>query len=423
MGNYILNAAMVIATVWIVKRFWKSFFEKKKTSFFSVIVWIIFCLFQMVFQLNREGIHIWMTVFNGILILIIAISGYRCIGKRKYFMLMVFSAVWALIEFFVFFILNFVSSQAERLDIIGVVISKILMIMFVYVVSMYWNRQREEFVPNNFYIYLLFFPVGSICIAINEFNEKGNTFSSICTISILLVFNVLIFELYIKMNEIFMNEYDKAMYAQQIEIISGNTAEQKKIMEEFYREKHDLANELVSLKGCIEGGNMESLNRNLDKIIHSYKNVEKVCNTGNSTVDAIINFKYAAASEYGIKFCLKIFIPNELAIDVCDIGIVLGNAIDNAIEAVRRCINKEKVIQISMGVKKEAWVIVIKNPYEHEIEKDKTGLLVSTKQNKQKHGYGSKSITRIAEKYQGESITETQNGIFSLTIVLNFREL
>ncbi len=193
-------------------------------------------------------------------------------------------------------------------------------------------------------------------------------------------------------------------------------------MEEFYREKHDLVNELASLKGCIEECNMESLTKNLDKIIHSYESTEKVCNTGNSTVDAIINFKYAVASEYGIKFCLKIFIPNELSIDICDIGVVLGNAVDNAIEAVRKCKNREKIIQISMGVRKEAWVIVIKNPYEHEVEKGRNGMLLSTKQEKQRHGYGLKSITRIAEKYQGEAITEIENGIFSLTVVLNLRE-
>ncbi len=225
MRDYILNIAMVIATVWIVKRFWGIFFEKKKNSLLSVIVWVIFCVFQMVFQLNQGNIHIWMTIFNDVLILMIAISGYHCMGKQKYFMLMIFSAVWALIEFFVFFTLNFVSEQPERLNVIGVVISKILMIMFVYVISIYWNKQRGEFVPNNFYLYLLFFPIGSICIAINEFYARENTFSSICTISILLIFNVIIFELYIKMNEIFMKECDKAVYAQQIEIISGNTAE------------------------------------------------------------------------------------------------------------------------------------------------------------------------------------------------------
>ena len=139
-------------------------------------------------------------------------------------------------------------------------------------------------------------------------------------------------------------------------------------------------------------------------------------------MDAIINFKYTAASKLDIKFNLKIFIPNEFPIDVCDIGIVLGNAIDNAIEAVKKCKNAEKIIEISMGVKKEAWVVVIKNPYEHKIEKNWTGIPVSTKKEKHRHGYGLKSIMKIADKYQGEVVIETKDGLFSLIIVLNFRE-
>ena len=121
-----------------------------------------------------------------------------------------------------------------------------------------------------------------------------------------------------------------------------------------------MTNELVSLKGYIEKGDIDGIIENLDNIIHSNQYAEKISNSGNSTVDAIINFKYAAASKFDIKFSLKIFIPDEFPIDICDIGIVLGNAIDNAIEAVRECRNQKKIIEISMGVKKEAWVVVIK---------------------------------------------------------------
>lgn len=52
----------------------------------------------------------------------------------------------------------------------------------------------------------------------------------------------------------------------------------------------------------------------------------------------------------------------------CDIGIALGNALDNAIEAVRDCRQHQKVIEISMGVKKQALVMLIKNPYEHVLK-------------------------------------------------------
>ncbi|MFG6323696.1 MAG: GHKL domain-containing protein [Lachnospiraceae bacterium] len=423
MSNYILNIAMVITTMWIVRRFWNIFYKKKKTSSWSVMIWMIFGLFQTYLHIRQEDADMLMTICNILLILLIAILGYHCTGKQKYFLVAAFSVVWALTEFLVFYVLNLILKPAESMYNMGAVITKIFMMIFVYVVTSYWSKERGEFVPHYYYLYLLFFPIGSIYISFSVFKDtKNHMLSSIVIMIILLIFNVTIFELYTKMNEMFMNECDKAVYAQQIDIISGNTTEQKRIMEEFYKEKHDLANELVSLKGYIEKGDIEGIIENLDIIIHNNQCAEKISDSGNSTVDAIINFKYTAASKLDIKFNLKIFIPNEFPIDVCDIGIVLGNAIDNAIEAVKKCKNAEKIIEISMGVKKEAWVVVIKNPYEHKIEKNWTGIPVSTKKEKHRHGYGLKSIMKIADKYQGEVVIETKDGLFSLIIVLNFRE-
>lgn len=422
LGDYILNFAMVIATVWFVNRFWGSFFERKKTSFLFVAVNILYCVFQMIRQSNKGHIDIIQTILNIILILIIAISGYRCAGKKKYFLLLLFYSSWSLLEELVYFFLRNIQIEQWDRNEIGVIISNILMIILIYIISVVWHKRNSEIMPDKFYLFLLLLPIGSIYIAINEFYSSNNKVSSIITISILILFNVIIFEIYIKMNELFAYEKEKTMYEQQLDIISYNTFEQKKIMEDFHEEKHNLVNELIALRGGIERCDREEAIKNLNKIIKQCHHVETVSNSGNSTVDAIINFKYAVAKEYGIEFSLKIFIPEELPIAQCDIGVVLGNAIDNAIEAVKDCKNKEKVIEISMGVKKEAWVLVIRNPYEHELKKDKTGMLLTTKQEKRIHGYGIKSIMRVAEEYQGEAIIDTENGLFSLTLVINFGE-
>ena len=94
----------------------------------------------------------------------------------------------------------------------------------------------------------------------------------------------------------------------------------------------------------------------------------------------------------------------------------------NAIEAAKKCRNSKKVIDISMGVKKEAWIIIIKNPFEGVLKRDRNGKILSTKTNEYRRGYGLKSIERIVEKYQGEIIIDTENGRFSVTMVLNFGE-
>ena len=311
----------------------------------------------------------------------------------------------------------------ENRNILAEVISKIFMMIFVYTLSMVWGSKRGEFVANKLFWWLFIIPIGSVYIAISELYSQTQNLSSAIVISFLLVFNVIIYEMYIKMNEIFIREKENAVYDQQLDLVAGNTTEQKRMMEDFHEEKHNLVNELIVLKDLIRNGNESDAVDNIDEIINGCYYAERISDTGNSTVDAIINFKYAVAREYGIEFYLKVFIPDEMPIEQRDIGVVLGNALDNAIEAVKNCKNHEKRIEITMGVKKEAWIMVIKNPYENEIKQDRSGKIVTNKLDKSRHGYGLKSIEKISDKYQGDVITDMEDGAFTITVVLNFEKI
>lgn len=140
-------------------------------------------------------------------------------------------------------------------------------------------------------------------------------------------------------------------------------------------------------------------------------------------IDALINVKYAIAKGKGIEFVLKIFIPEDLPINQCDMGIILGNALDNAIEATEKCRHSKKEIDIIMGIKKGSLVLVVKNPYENALKTDKAGNLVTTKKEFHLHGYGISSIRRVAEKYHGDIWVEDEEGQFVLTATMNLGEL
>ena len=421
--DILLNISIVIATVWIVKRFWGSFFEEKQNSILSVSLWIVYCIFQFFFGYHNGRLQIFATILNILLILSIAMVAYQSRGKEKYFLLATFYAGWSLIEVFVFSLINsFDIGESQQRDIIGLVLSNILMILSVYALSMVAEKRKESPVPGKYYFFLLLVPVGSIVIAINEFCSEGKSFFAVITISILILFNVIIFELYVKINKVFAYEKEHTVYAQQFDMIEKITVSQKKMLEEFYEDRHNLLNKLIVLKNSVENSDKESVIRNLNQIIKNSNISENISNTGNSTIDCLINFKYAVAKEYGITFQLKIFIPEELPMEPCDIGIALGNALDNAIEAVRDCRQHQRVIEISMGVKKQALVMLIKNPYEHVLKNDRSGKYQSTKTESGRHGYGLNSIARIAEKYQGEILVEAQDSVFFLTVVMNLPE-
>lgn len=421
--SLILYGTMVAATLWIINRYLRTFSDRRN-NFLSIGVWILFAVFQMYVQINSGVASIWTTIIAVCLVILISLSGYD--GEKKSILeVLLLYVVWLLIEIMISFFVNMLPLEENHSNMAGNVISKIVMIIGVYVFSIMWKRSDNNFIPTKYYLGLLLVPIGSIYIAVTDFysiKEVHDVLPSMMTFSILLLFNIVVLEIYSKISENYIMEKEKAIYAQQMNIMAINTEEQKKVMENFHREKHDWINELIVLKSEIEHENQDIVIKKIDKIIQNCQSGETICDTGNKCIDALINVKYATAKEKGIDFATKIYIPEELPIDQCDIGIALGNTLDNAIEAAEKIHSDTKKIEIIMGIKKEALVLVVKNPFEGSLKKDKNGNLLSTKEAFSKHGYGINSIVKVAEKYSGDVLIEEEEGKFVITVTMNLKE-
>lgn len=420
-GNLIFNGTMVVGTLWIVNRY-LGIFSKKRQNFLAIGIWVLFAVFQAYVQMNSGIASIWTTIVSIGLVILISLFGYADRGKKSVLEVCFLYVVWLIIEIMISFCVNMLPLEEIHSNMAGNIISKIVMIIGVYVFSIIWEKTDNNLIPVKYYVGLLFVPIGSIYIAVNEFysiNDIKEVFPSMITFSILLLFNIIILEIYSKISENFIMEKEKAVYTQQMNIMAINTEEQKKVMENFHREKHDWINELIVLKNEIEYENKAVVIQNIDRIIQNCQSGEIVSDTGNKCIDALINTKYATAKEKGIEFILKIFIPEELPINQCDIGIVLGNILDNAIEATEKSNSSVKKIEIAMGIKKEALILVVKNPLAGALRKDKDGKLLSTKEDSKKHGYGINSIIRVARKYNGDVIIEEEEGQFVITVTMN----
>lgn len=420
-GNLIFDATMVVATLWIVNKY-LGIFNKKRQNIMSVSIWILFAIFQVYVQINSCIASIWTTIISIGLVILISLFGYTNKGKKSILEVCFLYVVWVLIEIMISFCVNLLPLDENHSVMAGNIISKIIMIIGVYVFSIMWEKTDNNFIPARYYVGLLFVPIGSIYIAVNEFysiNNMKEVLPSMVTFSILLLFNIIILEIYSKISENFIMEKEKAIYTQQINIMAINTEEQKKVMENFHREKHDWINELIALKNEIEYENKDVVLQNIDRIIQNCQFGEAISDTGNKCIDALINVKYTTAKEKGIDFILKIFIPEELPINQCDMGIVLGNILDNAIEATEKCNSSAKKIEIIMGIKKEALVLVVKNPLAGSLKRNKDGKLLSTKEDSKRHGYGINSVIKVARKYNGDVIIEEEGGEFVITVTMN----
>lgn len=138
--------------------------------------------------------------------------------------------------------------------------------------------------------------------------------------------------------------------------------------------------------------------------------------TGNIAIDSVINYKLSQTKKMQVKVNADISIPEGLQVDEDDMAIILGNALDNTIEAVER-LETGKFIDINVKFERNILSIYIKNSYDSEIHIE--GEMIKTrKKEKNMHGIGLQSIKEVAQKYNGEVCIEHNKYEFFLGVIL-----
>lgn len=175
---------------------------------------------------------------------------------------------------------------------------------------------------------------------------------------------------------------------------------------------HDLKHQ-IRLWGHNSGVRENSI-KEIEDIIDIYDSAVK---TGNETLDIIMTEKSLICKNEGIR--LTCLIDGSLLdfMKDTDLYSLFGNALDNAIEAVKRIdIVDKRVISLTAKKVNAMLSVVIGNYYEGDIS-FKDGLPETSKADKNLHGYGLKSIRMIAEKYGGAVTVSAENNIFSVNLL------
>ncbi|SCY11280.1 sensor histidine kinase [Butyrivibrio sp. INlla14] len=149
--------------------------------------------------------------------------------------------------------------------------------------------------------------------------------------------------------------------------------------------------------------------------------------TGSSVIDSLITMKYHEALERipEVEFrASSFFLPESLKIRVFDLSIIIGNALDNAIEACCK-VNPEHIrfIEIASVKKRGMLLINIRNSFDGRIE-DSPGekFPKSTKSSPGEHGIGMENMERVVDRYYGGISFETEGGVFILHVMMQDRE-
>ncbi len=203
---------------------------------------------------------------------------------------------------------------------------------------------------------------------------------------------------------------------EQLAVQSANSEKISKI-------RHDAKNHLQNAKALLSQGQYDAVESLVDEMIGQTNNIhlEFYAATGNDIIDAAIAVKSAICSSRNIDFKLTCETLPKMSISEIDLSSLISNILDNAITAAEKTDIPRVVLKIF--VRGEYLNIVSENSYSGKIRKCDEGKITTfftTKCSSDKHGFGTRIIGEIAQKYDGACVYEYKNGLFKMNVMLNY---
>ncbi|MCM1440537.1 MAG: ATP-binding protein, partial [Roseburia sp.] len=181
------------------------------------------------------------------------------------------------------------------------------------------------------------------------------------------------------------------------------------------RKCHDLKHQVSALRLIHSPEEREDSLREIERQVMIY---DTAARTGNEVLDTVLTEKGLLCEQDGISWsCMADGTVLDF-ISPVDLYILLGNALDNAIESSRAIPSPERrVVRLSVRREHGAAFIQVENYYDHSLRED-GGVLRTTKENSADHGFGLRSIRSVTEQYGGTLDVETEDGKFLLSILI-----
>lgn len=178
--------------------------------------------------------------------------------------------------------------------------------------------------------------------------------------------------------------------------------------------RHDYHNHLQSMKAYVKMGQYDRLGEYLDLLEEDLDHVNQLIESGNVNLDAILNSKISLAQKNGIEVDYKATCPAELTVSDTDLCALIGNLIDNAVEACEK-VEERPFIRLYIGVLKKQLYISVANATNEKVRKLDQEYITTKRGN---HGHGLKRINLVVEKYQGYINRQNEPGVFVTEIML-----
>lgn len=241
---------------------------------------------------------------------------------------------------------------------------------------------------------------GVIQVALNEakLSEATSLMLIMCEIG-LFALNIICLYITISLNKSSRAAEELKLKEQQQKYDIQYAETVRKQYEEIRNIRHDIKQHLSVVSGLQIDGKYEEAQKYISEITRNIAKIEMFMDVGNNFVNAILNSKLSMAKSKGIEVLCSSS-NNTNGIDEYDLCNLIGNMLDNAIEAAEKANNA--IVEVSISSDKYKLIIKVSNSIKESVLY-KNSTLKTSKSQSTIHGFGTKSIKTISEKYNGNA--------------------
>ena len=257
------------------------------------------------------------------------------------------------------------------------------------------------------------------------FEEKPELIWKVPMIAILIyigeIFIIYIYQQYVKLQK---EQQRHFIEEQQMKAMQRRLEEAENFYGSVRKVRHDMRNHMSNIKGLAASGKYEMVEHYIEKLDETIQTLEYKFVTGNAVTDVVINDKYHKAVNAGILFQVRFYYKHTDTISVFDIGIILDNLLDNAIEACQRLEEKQKFINLTLKRNNNFLLIEVENNFDGILRLDESKEFLLTRKQSSlpnfllEHGIGLKNVKEIAERYLGDLDIQINGKVFRVLVML-----
>ncbi len=291
--------------------------------------------------------------------------------------------------------------SSEEKMLMKTFISQLLMFVLITLSREMKGIRINKNIPSKYWLAASVVPIASLYIMefITIQGTTNNLLQKLLAVVILLIMLVAPYFVF----SVFAEGYSDKVEVDALKQQNQSYLNQLQIIQDMYNNvrsaRHDLKNHMNTIRILAENNEIEKIHNYVDNYSECIMIDEVFSKTGNIEIDSIINFKLCQAKNKGINVTTDIKIPEKSPFPSIDASIILGNLLDNAIEAAEKCETKEIVFKLISDT--SVIKLDIKNTFSGDIIREGNSFKTTKEDTGDNHGLGISNVIKIIKKYDG----------------------